>query len=138
MLSDTSSILSECMDSFTQSEDFKSLLGTQKDLGQLEDIGELLLSRCHLQFVQMVFCKVVAGDVYFVMSLSCFNFCFGGRCLFETISIRLHRDRHLCVKYVAACTLLMSQLLLYVICIGQSNCPMAVSISVNVFCTYFK
>lgn len=55
MLSDTSSVLNECMDSFTQSEDFKSLLGTQKDLGQLEDIGEFLLTRSYLQIVHMVF-----------------------------------------------------------------------------------
>lgn len=61
MLSDASSVLNECMDSFTQSEDFKSLLGTQKDLGQLEDIGELGLSRCHLQIIQMVFCKIASN-----------------------------------------------------------------------------
>lgn len=56
LLSDTSSVLNECMNSFTQSEDFKSLLGTQKDLGQLEDIGELLLLILHLQTVHILSC----------------------------------------------------------------------------------
>lgn len=61
MLSDTSSVLNECMDSFTQSEDFKSLLGTQKDLGQLEDIGESLVTRSYLQIVHMVFRKIASN-----------------------------------------------------------------------------
>lgn len=41
LLSDTSSILNDCMDTFSQVQDLKILLGTQKDLSQLEDIGEL-------------------------------------------------------------------------------------------------
>lgn len=42
LLSDASSVLNECMDTFAQPQELKSLLDTQKDLGQLEDIGELL------------------------------------------------------------------------------------------------
>lgn len=40
LLSNTSSVLSECMDTFAQPEELKTLLDTQKDLSQLEDIGE--------------------------------------------------------------------------------------------------
>lgn len=42
LLSDASSVLNECMETFAQPQDLKTLLGTQKDLNQLEDIGELL------------------------------------------------------------------------------------------------
>lgn len=42
LLSDTSSVLNECMEIFAQTHEFKSLLDTQKDLGQLENIGEFL------------------------------------------------------------------------------------------------
>lgn len=42
LLSNTSSVLSECMETFAQPEELKTLLDTQKDLSQLEDIGEHL------------------------------------------------------------------------------------------------
>ncbi|XP_073345241.1 uncharacterized protein [Pagrus major] len=38
LLSDASSVLNECMETFAQPQDLKTLLGTQKDLNQLEDI----------------------------------------------------------------------------------------------------
>lgn len=41
LLSDTSSVLNECMETFAQAQDLKTLLGTQKDLSQLGDIGKL-------------------------------------------------------------------------------------------------
>lgn len=40
LLSDASSVLNECMETFTQPQELKTLLDTQKDLSQLEDIGE--------------------------------------------------------------------------------------------------
>ena len=42
LLSDASSILSECMGSFAEPEELKTLLDSHKDLNQLDDIGELL------------------------------------------------------------------------------------------------
>ncbi len=42
LLSDASSVLNECMETFTQPQELKTLLDTQKDLSQLEDMGELL------------------------------------------------------------------------------------------------
>lgn len=44
LLSNASSVLSECMQTFTQPQELKSLLDTQKDLSQLEDIGELRIT----------------------------------------------------------------------------------------------
>lgn len=41
LLSDTSSILNDCMETFSQAQDLKILLGTQQDLSQLKDIGKL-------------------------------------------------------------------------------------------------
>ncbi|KAG7239792.1 hypothetical protein INR49_028379 [Caranx melampygus] len=38
LLSNASSVLSECMETFTQPQELKTLLDTQKDLSQLEDI----------------------------------------------------------------------------------------------------
>lgn len=45
LLSDTSSVLNECMETFAQAQDLKTLLGTQKDLSQLGDIGKLGIHR---------------------------------------------------------------------------------------------
>lgn len=41
LLSDTSSILTDCMQTFSQAQDLKIMLGTQQDLSQLKDIGEV-------------------------------------------------------------------------------------------------
>ncbi|KAK5895500.1 hypothetical protein CgunFtcFv8_009188 [Champsocephalus gunnari] len=43
LLSDASSVLNECMDTFAQPQELKSLLDTQKDLGQLEDIESCIV-----------------------------------------------------------------------------------------------
>lgn len=52
LLSDASSILTECMGSFAEPEELKTLLDTHKDLNQLEDIGELLsILRTHSQII---------------------------------------------------------------------------------------
>lgn len=42
LLSNASSVLTECMETFGQPQELKTLLDTQKDLSQLEDIGEVL------------------------------------------------------------------------------------------------
>lgn len=41
LLNDTSSVLNECIGAFSQPQELKVLLDNQKDLTQLEDIGEL-------------------------------------------------------------------------------------------------
>lgn len=41
LFNDTSSVLNECMGAFSQPQELKVLLDNQKDLSQLEDIGEL-------------------------------------------------------------------------------------------------
>ncbi|XP_069012358.1 zinc finger protein 135-like [Embiotoca jacksoni] len=43
LLSDTSSVLKECMETLTQPEELKVLLDTQKDLSQLEDIESYIV-----------------------------------------------------------------------------------------------
>ncbi|TNN53962.1 hypothetical protein EYF80_035860 [Liparis tanakae] len=40
LISDTSSVLNECMETLAQPQELKALLDTQKDLEQLEDIGD--------------------------------------------------------------------------------------------------
>ncbi|XP_075949209.1 uncharacterized protein LOC142951511 [Anarhichas minor] len=43
LLSDASSVLNECMETFAQPQELKALLDTQKDLGQLEDIDSFIV-----------------------------------------------------------------------------------------------
>ncbi|KAE8284663.1 hypothetical protein D5F01_LYC17999 [Larimichthys crocea] len=43
LLSDTSSVLNECMETFSQPQELKTLLGTQKDLSQLEDMESYIV-----------------------------------------------------------------------------------------------
>lgn len=43
LLSDASSVLNECMETFTQPQELKTLLDTQKDLSQLEDIDSYVV-----------------------------------------------------------------------------------------------
>ncbi|XP_028990309.1 zinc finger protein 587-like isoform X2 [Betta splendens] len=43
LLNNTSSVLNECMDTFAQPEELKTLLDTQKDLSQLEDIESYIV-----------------------------------------------------------------------------------------------
>ncbi|TWW81750.1 hypothetical protein D4764_01G0015650 [Takifugu flavidus] len=43
LLSDTSSILTDCMQTFSQAQDLKILLGTQQDLSQLKDIESYIV-----------------------------------------------------------------------------------------------
>ncbi|TKS90222.1 WD repeat domain phosphoinositide-interacting protein 3 [Collichthys lucidus] len=43
LLSDTSSVLNECMETFSQPQELKTLLGTQKDLSQLEDMDSYIV-----------------------------------------------------------------------------------------------
>ncbi|KAM9336324.1 uncharacterized protein ABDE67_019379 [Symphorus nematophorus] len=43
LLSDTSSVLNECMETFAQPQELKTLLCTQKDLSQLEDIESYMV-----------------------------------------------------------------------------------------------
>jgi len=40
LISDTSFVLNECMETLAQPQELKALLDTQKDLKQLEDIGD--------------------------------------------------------------------------------------------------
>lgn len=40
LLSDTSSVLNECMGAFSQPQELKVLLDNHKDISQLEDIGK--------------------------------------------------------------------------------------------------
>ncbi|XP_029311739.1 zinc finger protein 37-like [Cottoperca gobio] len=43
LLSDASSVLNECMETFAQPQELKTLLDSQKDLGQLEDIDSYIV-----------------------------------------------------------------------------------------------
>ncbi|XP_034414908.1 zinc finger protein 135-like isoform X3 [Cyclopterus lumpus] len=43
LISDTSSVLNECMETLAQPQELKALLDTQKDLGQLEDIESYIV-----------------------------------------------------------------------------------------------
>nr|XP_020464611.1 zinc finger protein 850-like [Monopterus albus] len=43
LLSNASSVLNECMETFTQPQDLKTLLDTQKDLSQIEDIDSYIV-----------------------------------------------------------------------------------------------
>ncbi|XP_078135436.1 uncharacterized protein LOC144536268 [Sander vitreus] len=43
LLGDASSVLNECMETFAQTEELKTLLDTQKDLGQLQDIESYIV-----------------------------------------------------------------------------------------------
>ncbi|KAF7656158.1 hypothetical protein LDENG_00045280 [Lucifuga dentata] len=48
LLTDTSSVLNECMDSVAQCQELKTLLETQKDLSQLEDVDRYVVESCIL------------------------------------------------------------------------------------------
>lgn len=43
LLGDASSVLNECMETFSQPQELKALLDTQKDLGQLEDVESYIV-----------------------------------------------------------------------------------------------
>lgn len=59
------------MESFTQAQDLKTLLGTQKDLSQLEDIGELRVSMDYSHYVINIKCFVWYSNKTVFHSIVC-------------------------------------------------------------------
>lgn len=55
LLNDTSSVLNECIGAFSQPQELKVLLDNQKDLTQLEDIGELNILKHGISSQHVVF-----------------------------------------------------------------------------------
>lgn len=68
LLNNASSVLTECMETFAQPPELKTLLDSHKDLSQLEDIGELLTitwtySQNAILCDYMIYCTVTYSGV---------------------------------------------------------------------------
>lgn len=66
LLNDTSSVLNECIGAFSQPQELKVLLDNQKDLTQLEDIGELNILKHGISSQHVGFCFFPPESVLFI------------------------------------------------------------------------